>query len=157
MEIGQFVTLGLGSETFGIDVSAVREILDYRVITALPNAPAFLLGMIDVRGSTVPVLDLRTKLGLPRVPATDQTRILVLTVDGKSGISLMGMVADRVYEVTELDRKTLEPPPEIGVRWRSDYIRGVGRRGEAFVIVFALEHLLSNDEKMLMDGARDAA
>lgn len=157
MEAAQYVTLGLGREIFGIEVVSVREILDYRPITALPSAPTYLLGMIDVRGSTVPVLDLRVRLGLSRTEVTGQTRILVLEVHTGQGARLLGLVADRVYEVTELDHQIMEPPPEIGVRWRSDYIKGVGRRGEAFVIVFDLDRLLTSDETMLLALPQDAA
>ena len=71
----QYLTLGLGSELFGIDIAHIREILEMRPISKLPHAPDFLLGMIDVRGTGYPIVDLRTKLGLPRIPATEATRI----------------------------------------------------------------------------------
>ena len=145
----QFVTMGIDREVFAINVDAVREILDARQISRLPNAPAALLGLIDVRGRAVPVMDLRVKLGLPPAAATEHTRIVVLDVQLDNRSLLLGLLADRVFEVTGLTDAT--PPPEIGVRWRSEYIQGIGRRGQDFVIVFDLAHLLTADDVALMD------
>lgn len=142
----QYVTLGLGRELFGMPVESVREILDMCPVSRLPHAPALMLGIIDVRGRSVPIIDLRTKLGLPPAEATDSTRIVVLElpIDGRTLV--LGLVADRVLEVTSLDTEQMEPPPEIGSRWRSEYIAGIGRRGESFVVVFDLTHLFSIDD-----------
>lgn len=152
----QFVTMGIDREVFAINVDAVREILDARQISRLPNAPAALLGLIDVRGQAVPVMDLRVKLGLPPAAATEHTRIVVLDIELDKGSLLLGLLADRVFEVTGLTDGTVTPPPEIGVRWRSQYIQGIGRRGQDFVIVFDLAHLLTAEDVALLDG-RSAA
>jgi purine-binding chemotaxis protein CheW len=182
----QYVTLGVDSEVFAVPVETVQEILDMRPISRLPHAPPYLLGMIDVRGRGVPVVDLRVKLGLAPAETTLATRIVVLElgVDTNDGpgdgpgdghgsghgnghgdghgsghgapqpegrhVVVLGLVADRVFEVTALDAAAMERPPEIGVRWRSDYISGVGRRGEAFVIVLNLPRLFSTDEVPLL-------
>ncbi len=143
--VWQYLTLGLGAETFGIDVEHVHEILDYRVPAALPQAPAFLLGMIDVRGQSYPVVDLRTKLGLPPVARTPATRIILLNVPMPGRALRVGFVADRVIEVTELDGTEMEAAPEVGGRWNARYIAGIGRRGEAFVVVFDLVALMDGD------------
>jgi purine-binding chemotaxis protein CheW len=145
----QYVTLGIGREVFAVDVQGVREILDVPAIAQLPNAPAYLLGMIDVRGECVPVVDLRVKLGFPPVDHTEHTRILVLEFQMPQRQLVLGLLADRVFEVTPLDGG-VEAPPDIGVRWGSDYIRGVGRRGESFVVVFDLARLFSTDEAALV-------
>lgn len=142
----QYVTLGIDREMFAVAVEAVHEILDMRHVSRVPNAPSFMLGMIDVRGRGVPVIDLRTKLGLPPVAATEHTRIVVLEVEVANRSLAMGLVADRVFEVTPLGEHGLEPPPEVGVRWRSDYIQGIARRGEAFVIILDLGRLFSSEE-----------
>ena len=99
----QYLTLGLAGETFGISIRNVREILDMRPISRLPHAPDFLLGMIDVRGSGYPIVDLRTKLGLPSVAATEATRIIILDVPMKDRLVGVGFVADCVFEVTDID------------------------------------------------------
>jgi purine-binding chemotaxis protein CheW len=148
----QYVTLGIDGEVFAVEVERVREILDMRPISRMPNAPPFLLGMIDVRGQGVAVVDLRVKLGLPAVPPTEHTRIVVLKVPIARTVRLMGLVADRVFEVAALGADSLKGPPEIGVRWRSNYIRGIGRRDGGFVIVFDIVHLLNADEAALLPG-----
>src|ERR1700758_3955109 len=119
-----YVTLGVGDEIFAVDVAIVREILAYRTVAHLPNAPPFLVGVIDVRGCTVPVIALRLKLGLPAVSITDDTRILVLEIDVKGRQLVVGLLADRVFEVAEFEIDGLEAAPDVGVRWKSEYIRG---------------------------------
>jgi purine-binding chemotaxis protein CheW len=149
----QFVTLGVDREVFAVDVSVVNEILDARPVARIPNAPPFLMGMIDVRGRNVAVLDLRTKLGLPPAASTEQSRILVLETEVGGRLLMLGLQADQVYEVTALDGGEMEPPPEIGVRWRSDYIAGIGRRNGGFVIIFDLSRLLDGEEAALLPEA----
>lgn len=142
-QIDQFVTLGLGGEVFAVPVSLVREILDYAAPSAIPEGPSYLLGLTDVRGRGTPTLDLRMKLGLPPVPPGPATRILVvdIPVDGRT-LSL-GLVADRVIEVAAFAEAQIEDRPDIGVPWRSDYIRGVVRREGGFVVIFDLARLLT--------------
>ena len=158
-DTAQYLTLGIDQELFGIDIRNVREILDMRPISKLPHAPNFLLGMIDVRGTGYPIVDLRTKLGLVRVEATEATRIIILDVPVKGRTLGVGFVADRVFEVTGLDADQIEPPPDVGGRWQSRYIAGIGRKGEAFIVVFDLERLMESDDLSLLAGAagRDAA
>lgn len=150
---GQFVTLGLDSELFAVPVGLVREILDMRQPFHIPEAPAHLAGLIDVRGQAVPVIDLRLKLGLPPRAATAETRILVLDVPVGARCLSLGLIADRVLEVAELDPGSLGPPPEIGTRWRCDYIQGIGRRGDSFVVIFDMARLLSGDAAALLQTA----
>lgn len=142
-DLAQYLTLGLGDETFGIDIQNVHEILDLKPISALPQAPDFLLGMTDVRGQGYPVVDLRTKLGMPRAPATSATRIILLNVAVQGRTVGVGFVADRVFEVTGIDDGRLEPPPEVGGSWRSNYVLGIGRKGAAFVVVLDLALLMA--------------
>jgi purine-binding chemotaxis protein CheW len=154
----QYVTLGLDDEVFAVPVELVREILDMRQPFRIPEAPAHLAGLIDVRGCAVPVIDLRLKLGLPPRAADAETRILVLDVPVEGRSISLGLVADRVFEVTGLDG-SIVPPPEIGTAWRSEYIQGIGRRGDSFVVVFELSKLLSSEEAALLHatGSRAAA
>lgn len=145
-ETTQYLTLGLDGETFGIGIRNVREILDMRPISKLPHAPSFLLGMIDVRGSSYPVVDLRTKLDLPSVGATEATRIIILDVPIENRFVGVGFVADRVFEVTGIDESQIEPPPSVGGRWKSDYLAGIGKKGDGFVIIFDLAKLMTSSE-----------
>jgi purine-binding chemotaxis protein CheW len=150
----QYVTLGIDEDVFAIPVEAVLEILDMRRISRIPEAPPSMLGLIDLRGRSVPVLDLRTKLGLPRIAATDSTRILVIEA-GISGRQLvLGLVADRVIEVLAMSDRDIEPAPDIGVRWRSEYIQGVGRRNFGFIVIFDLPKLFSSADAAAIQAAR---
>jgi purine-binding chemotaxis protein CheW len=154
-ETTQYLTLGLDGETFGISIRNVREILDMRPISKLPHAPNFLLGMIDVRGSSFPVVDLRTKLDLPALPATEATRIIILDVPIENRFIGVGFVADCVFEVTGIDEAQIEPPPTVGGRWKSDYLAGIGKKGDSFVIIFDLAKLMTSSD--VVQGEAHAA
>jgi purine-binding chemotaxis protein CheW len=141
-ERSQYVTLGVADELFAAPVSKVQEILDMRPIARLPRAPDNLLGMIDVRGEGIPVLDLRQTLGIDPVSDTENTRIVVLSINGPQGPLTVGLRADRVFEVTILDSETLDPPPAISAGWSGHCIEGIGRRNSRFVTVLDLDRLL---------------
>jgi purine-binding chemotaxis protein CheW len=145
-----FLTIGIDREVFAAPVEMVLEILEMRPVFRIPEAPAYLKGLIDVRGRSVAVIDLRTKLGLPQVATDENTRIVVLDVPLQDRRLALGLVADRVFEVISLDLKQIEQPPDIGMRWHSDYIRGIGRRLDSFVVVLDLTRLFSNDAAVLM-------
>jgi purine-binding chemotaxis protein CheW len=150
----QFVTLGIEREVFAIPVEAVLEILDMRPVFHIPEAPHYMLGLIDLRGRSVPVLDLRAKLNLPTVPPTETTRILVIEVEVCGHPLVLGLVADRVIEVLALSSRDIEPAPEIGVRWQSEYISGVGHRDASFVIIFDLPRLFAAEDMYVL-GAQN--
>jgi purine-binding chemotaxis protein CheW len=146
----QFVTLGIDREVFAVPVDLVLEILAMRTPFRVPDAPPHLAGLIDVRDQTVPVIDLRLKLGLAPAAPTGNTRILVLEVPVTGRKLVLGLIADRVFEVIALDQRTIGPPPDIGTLWRSEYISGVARRGDTFVIIFDLARLLSSEAHALL-------
>lgn len=149
----QFVTLGLDTEVFAVPVEQVREILDMQQPFRIPEAPPHLAGLIDVRGQAVPVIDLRLKLGLVPHAATADTRILVLDVPIAGRSLSLGLIADRVFEVTALDSGSLAPPPEIGTQWSCSHIQGIGRRGDSFVVIFDMPRLLAGDSMALMQAS----
>lgn len=152
----QFVTFALDKEVFAVPVEVVREILDYEELFKIPNGPAYLLGLRDVRGQGVPTIDLRLKLGLPKAEPTPNTRVLVLDIPLGERMLSLGMVADRVFEVIPFRHSQIEPAPEIGVRWGSDYISGVVRREEGFVVIVDLARLLSSSDATML-ASRSAA
>ncbi|MDB5460265.1 MAG: chemotaxis protein CheW [Caulobacteraceae bacterium] len=156
MAEAQFVILGLGAEVFAVPVELVREILDYQQPFALPEGPSYLLGLTDVRGRATPTLDLRLKLGLPAAAPTPSTRILVLDVPVDGRMLSLGFVADRVVEVISFAADQIEPAPDIGVPWRSDYIQGVVRRDTGFVVLFDLARLLTSQEAAALPIERAA-
>lgn len=142
----QYVTFCLGAEVFAVPVSMVREILDYRETFRLPDGPSFLLGLIDVRGRGTPVIDLRAKLGMEPVSSTPATRIMVVDIPLNQKILALGLVADKVLEVATFDGKDVEPPPDVGVAWRSGYIDGVVSKGDSFVVLLDLPKLLTESD-----------
>lgn len=154
---GQYVTLGMGAEVFAVPVGMVREILDYRVPFGIPDGPGYMLGLIDVRGRGTPLIDLRTKLGLPRVEPTPITRILVLDVPLKDRTLALGLVADRVLEVVSFTAGEIEGAPDVGVPWRSDYIAGVVHRESGFVVLFDVANLLTAVDVATLSSSVDRA
>ncbi|WP_454713922.1 chemotaxis protein CheW [Caulobacter segnis] len=150
----QFVTLGLGAEVFAVPVSHVREILDYQAPFAIPDGPSYLMGLTDVRGRGTPTIDLRMKLGLPAIPPDGATRILVLDVPLEDRELSLGLIADRVIEVVAFSEAQIEAAPDIGVPWRSEYIRGVVRRENGgFVVIFDLARLLTSQDAAALSQA----
>ena len=140
------VTLALGKEVCALEVAMVREILDSGPITRLPEAPPFLAGVIDVRGETVPVIDLRVKLGMTAAPVTPETRIVVVELGRRDRSLAVGLQVERVFEVAQLEPRGLQPPPDIGGGWRPACIKAIGRLRDDFVIVLDLPKLFSADE-----------
>lgn len=140
----QYVTLGVADEKFAAPVTKVQEILDMRTISRLPRAPENFLGIIDVRGQGVPVLDLRLTLGMEPAADTENTRIVVLAIGGPSGPVTLGLRADRVFEVTVLDSDQLDPAPALNSGWSGHCIEGIGRRNGEFVTVLDLDRLLGS-------------
>ncbi|MDX3927776.1 MAG: chemotaxis protein CheW [Shinella sp.] len=145
----QFVTFSLGDETFALPVEVVREILDHEEAFKIPHGPDYLLGLRDVRGQGVPVIDLRLRLGMTRTEKTPHTRVLVLDIPMNDRMLSLGLVADRVFEVAPFRRDEIEGAPDIGVNWRSDYIAGVVRRNGGFVVIVDLARLFSGSEAVL--------
>lgn len=153
----QYVTFALGEEVFAAPVEVVREILDHEEAFKIPNGPDYLMGLRNVRGQGVPTIDLRLKLGLSRTVPTSHTRVLVMDVPLADRVLTLGVVADRVFEVTPFRRDQIEKAPDIGSRWRSDYIAGVVRRDNGFVVLIDLGRLLSQHDASYFQDAPVAA
>lgn len=140
--MSQYVTIGAASQLFAAPVDKVWEILELRPISRLPQAPSNLLGMIDVRGEGVPVLDFRSTIGLPPTEDDENTRIVVLRIGSDGAENTIGLKADRVFEVTVLDDDELEMPPEDSLGWNAHAVAGIGRRNGDFVTVLDMDKLL---------------
>lgn len=149
--VASYITFKLGDEVFAIEIAYVREVLDLSEVTRVPMAPPCMRGVVNVRGSAVPVVDLRRKFGLPPVADTVNTRIVVLELDldGDGRRIVVGGLADSVHEVLELDRSQLSEPPRIGLRWRDDLIVGLGKKAEQFIIVLDIARVFASDEALL--------
>jgi purine-binding chemotaxis protein CheW len=142
----QYITFKLGDELFAVDVAQVREVLDLTLITKVPTAPAYMRGVVNVRGSAVPVVDLRQRFGLPPAAETVNTRILVLELEIGGEQAVLGGIADSVHEVIELEPSQIAPPPTIAMRWRSEFIQGMGKRGDDFIILLDINAVFSAGE-----------
>lgn len=137
----QYLTFQLSGEAFAVSVQQVREVLDLQRITRLADGPSMLVGIIDVRGAGIPVIDLRGRLGLDLVGTTEHTRLLVLEVGDGERQLVVAAQADAVNEVTHFSPDQVEAPPRCGQPWDCAFIRGLSRRDGAFVTLLDLEKL----------------
>jgi purine-binding chemotaxis protein CheW len=156
-ETSQYMTFKLGDELFAIDVAQVREVLEKSRITKVPTAPEYLRGMVNVRGKAIPVVDLRLRFGLPQAVDTVHTRIIVMELELDGEPVVLGGIADSVHEVIELDPASINPPPRIAMRWRSAFIKGMGRRGDDFIIILDVNAVFSSEELMAGETFTEAA
>lgn len=131
----EVLTLDLEGEIFALEASQVREILDLVSVTEVPGAQAFVGGLINVRGKVVPLADPRLKFGMEQKPSTIDTRVVVIEIDIDGDATLVGIRADKVHEVTEVSAASLEETPTIGMKWRPEFIRCIGKRGSDFIAV----------------------
>lgn len=152
----QYITFKLGDELFAINVAQVREVLELSQITRVPTAPDYMRGVVNVRGKAIPVVDLRLKFGLPTVADTVNSRIVVMELELDGETTVVGGIADSVHEVIELEPSQINPPPRIAMRWRTELIQGMGRRGEDFIILLDIKAVFSSNELFLLQNNPDA-
>jgi len=146
LEVAQYLTFKLDDEIFALDISKVREVLDYTTVTKVPNTPAFMRGVINVRGSVIPVVDVKLKFGMAITEKSVDTCIIILEVVVDGETLVVGALADSVEEVIDLDSGHIEPAPRIGTRLRTDFIKGMGKQNERFIILLDMDKVFSSDE-----------
>jgi purine-binding chemotaxis protein CheW len=139
----QVLMVGVGDEIFALDAELVREIIDPVPATRVAGARAFLPSVINVRGNVIPLADLRIRFGMQIGAATAETRIVVLEVDVGGDPVLVGVLADKVYEVTEISRGNVQQTPRVGMHWRPEFIRFITKWREEFVIVPEMGRILN--------------
>lgn len=153
----QVLTFLLDKEVYGTDISQIQEVLEYRRVTPVPRTPEFMLGVINLRGSVVPVVDLRRQFDMAVTENTVDTCIVIVDVEVDGENTPMGILADAVKEVIELDAGAISPPPRIGSRIDTRYISGMAKHDDEFVIVLNLSQVFSRAEMgMLMDKVQQA-
>ncbi len=135
--------IGLGEEKFALEAGLVREIIDPVPVTRVAGARAFVPGVINVRGNVIPLADLHIRFGMPAVEATVDTRIVVVELRIDNDPVLVGLTADKVYEVTEIIRSDVQQTPRVGMHWRPEFIRFISKWREEFVIVPNMERILN--------------
>lgn len=145
-EIRQFLMFNLGGETYGVGIHAIREILEYPGVTPIPLAPAFLRGVINLRGAVVPVLDLSVRFGRGPTAINRRTCIVILDVVQGDDVSLLGVIVDGVTEVREVDEDEVERQPSFGTGLRTDFVAGMLKRDNGFIPILAIGAVLAEDE-----------
>lgn len=134
----QFLTFSLGDELYGVDILRVQEIKGYTTVTRIPNTPAHIKGVLNLRGTIVPIVELRTKFGMPTIEYTMFTVIVVVVVQDK----VMGLVVDAVSDVLNIEKKDIQPPPEFGNKVDVSFISGIGKSGDRLVSLLDIDRLL---------------
>ena len=145
-ETNQYLTFKLDQEIFALSIAKVREVLDFTEITKVPKTPDFMRGVINVRGGVVPVMDLRVKFGMEPTPQTVNTCIIIVEILIEGEKTILGALADQVEEVLDLDPDQIEPPPRVGTGLRTEFIKGMGKREEQFIIILDIDRVFSSDE-----------
>jgi purine-binding chemotaxis protein CheW len=139
----QVLMLGLAGEMFALDARQVREILDPIPVTRVPGAQSYVSSVLNVRGKVIPLADLRVRFGMPPASITSDSRFIVLEIDLAGEPTTIGIVADKVYEVTDLDTSTLQKAPPIGMRWRPEFIAAIAKWKDEFIIVPNMKQILN--------------
>jgi len=144
--VSQYLTFKLSQELFAVDIGKVREVLELTTMTKIPRTPAFMRGVINLRGHVVPVVDMRLKLGLAMTADTVDTCVVIseVTVDGER--TVLGALVDSVQEVIDLDASHVAPPPHMGNRIDASVILGMGKRDEQFIMILDLDRAFTADE-----------
>jgi purine-binding chemotaxis protein CheW len=145
-ETTQYLTFKLDEEVFALDVAKVREILEYTTVTKVPQTPEFMRGVINLRGSVVPVIDLRLKFGMSATEQTINTCIIVAEVEMEGETILLGALADSVQEVDEMEPEQIEAAPHIGTRLNTDFIKGMGKKDGNFVMILDIDRVFSSGD-----------
>lgn len=145
-ESNQYLTFTLDDEDFALEIGRVREVLDHTTITKMPGMPEFLRGVINLRGNVVPVIDLSYKLGMGSIKQSVDTCIVIVEIMIDKELIHMGAMADSVKEVIGLDQGQILPPLRLGTKLNSQFIRGMGKQDEKFLIILDIDKVLATDE-----------
>ncbi|TXT25083.1 MAG: purine-binding chemotaxis protein CheW [Gallionellaceae bacterium] len=155
-EQNQYLTFLLGGEMFAIPILNIKEIIEYGSLTTVPMMPEFIRGVINLRGSVVPVVELSVRFGREASPVTKRTCIVIIEIESEGEKQDVGVMVDSVSEVLEIHRADVEQAPSFGARIRSDFIRGMGKIAGKFVIILNVNRVLSIDEMAMLGQAGGA-
>ncbi|MBA3011039.1 MAG: chemotaxis protein CheW [Proteobacteria bacterium] len=146
LKIGKYLTFTLAKEEYGIGILKVKEIIGMMPITSVPRTPAFVKGVINLRGKVIPVIDLRTKFEMASIPYTERTCIIVVEIDSERDMVLIGIVVDAVSEVLNIQEEQIEATPVFGAKLNTDYILGMAKVDGKVKILLNIDKVLSNEE-----------
>ena len=145
-EVRPYLSFMLDDELFAVDVAKVREVLEYSVITKIPKTPEYMRGVINLRGAVVPVMDLRLKFGMSRTESKLNTCVIVLEINMDVETLVLGALADSVQEVFDLEPNQIDPPPKFGTRFNTDFLKGIGKIDEKFIMILDIDKVFNSDE-----------
>lgn len=145
-EAGSYLSFKLAEESFAVHVNDVLNILEMTKITSIPNTPVYLKGVINLRGLVLPVVDARLKFNMEEKEYTTNTCIIVMDLDGDDGVIHVGFIVDQVLEVLELDESQVEPPPTLGTNYKTEFITGMAKVRETFVMLLDMSKIFSISE-----------
>jgi purine-binding chemotaxis protein CheW len=145
-ETTQYLTFKLDEEIFALDVAKVREILDFTTVTKVPQTPEFMRGVINLRGSVVPVMDLRLKFGMTATEKTVNTCVIVVEMSLEGESMVVGVLADSVQEVIDMEPESIEPAPRIGTKLNTDFILGMGKHNEQFMMILDIDKVFTDGD-----------
>ena len=151
----QYLTFALGEEVFALETGSVREVIELVSVTRIPKTPPFMRGVINLRGHAVPVVDLRIKFDMPTVADTVNTCIIIVDVEVEGESCSMGAIVDSVREVFEMTSDQINPPPRMGTSIRTDFIRGMGKQNEEFIMILDIGKVFSPEELQVMRGTEE--
>jgi purine-binding chemotaxis protein CheW len=151
----QYLTFGLGEEVFALETGSVREVIELVSVTRIPKTPPYMRGVINLRGHAVPVVDLRIKFDMPKVADTVNTCIIIVDVEVEGENCYMGAIVDSVREVFEMTSDQINPPPRMGTSIRADFIRGMGKQNEEFIMILDIGKVFSPEELQVMRGTEE--
>lgn len=149
-KINSYLTFELGSEIFGANVSKVLNILEMTKITRVPKSPSYMKGVINLRGSVLPLIDTRIKFDMGETVYTPNTCILVLDIEINGETVHVGALVDSVQEVIEIDEANIQPPPSIGSKYKSEFIEGMAKINDNFIMLLNMDLIFSNTELSLL-------
>ncbi|MCG8336610.1 MAG: chemotaxis protein CheW [Proteobacteria bacterium] len=154
-QTSQYLTFVLDKEIYAININQVREVLDFTKTTRVPRMPPFIKGVINLRGGVVPVVDLRLKFGMAAEEQTVDTCIIIIEVSIEDSQTLLGIMADSVQEVMSMEPDQIEPAPKIGTRLKTEFIKGLGKRNDDFIIILDSDKVFSAEELTIVQEVED--
>jgi len=154
-EASQFLTFMLSGEEFAVPIMQVKEIIEYDDLTNVPMVPKFIAGAINLRGSVVPVVNLAVKFGIQPAEITRRTCVVIMEVEIDEEHTVMGVLVDKVLQVIDIDDEDIDSAPSLGAQIRTDFIRGMGKLEDRFVIILAIDKILSSEEIAVVANIND--
>jgi len=151
-ELNQYLSFTIGNEVFALEIMKVREVLVYTNITKIPCAPSYMLGVINLRGNIVPVIDIRGKFGMHDDEFLTKQCIIIIEVMLKNRPIIIGALVDTVKEVFELETEQIEPPPKLGTNLNSEFIVGMGKHNDNLIILLDIDKVFSNEEIYMIEN-----